>query len=228
MGERVPDLLQEKRIRRLGYGIIAGVDEAGRGPLAGPVVAGAVVLPDWIRKGSKLWMVRDSKKLKAEAREELFELILKEAVAVGVGEADEREIDRHNILQASLMAMERAVEALSVAPDFCLVDGIHSLKGIPSQAITKGDVICLSIASASIVAKVTRDRKMLEYHRLYPQYQFEKNKGYGTKAHQEALLNYGPCEIHRRSFGPVRLCAARSVCAPGIGTKVPRAMMKRD
>jgi len=221
LGERIPDLKLEKKIRRLGFEFIAGVDEAGRGPLAGPVVAGAVILPARIRKGSKLWLVRDSKKLKAKDREELFDLILKEAMAVGIGEADSREIDQFNIFQASLLAMERAVAALPIQPEFCLVDGIRALSRLPSQAVKKGDLICLSIASASIIAKVSRDRKMLEYHRQYPHYQFEKNKGYGTAEHQQALREYGPCEIHRRSFEPVRACVP-------IGTKVPRTVLKCD
>jgi len=226
LGERAPDRKIEQRMRALGFSLIAGVDEAGRGPLAGPVVAGAVILPEWIRKRSKLWLVRDSKKLNAAQREELFDLIFQEAVAVGAGEADSKEIDDLNIFQASLLAMERAVKSLSVAPDFALVDGICRIEAVPSRAVKKGDLICLNIAAASIIAKVTRDRRMLEFDRNYPGYGFALNKGYATAAHLKALAELGPCGIHRRSFEPVKLCAARSGCAPNdkIATEVARTM----
>ncbi len=209
LGKRIPDRKIEEQIKEMGFSLIAGVDEAGRGPLAGPVVAAAVILPDWIRKRSKLWQVRDSKKLRPEQREELFNLIFKEAVAVGAGEADAQEIDQINIFQATLLAMERAVKSLSVAPDFCLVDGIRRIEAVPSRAVKKGDLICLSIAAASIIAKVTRDRLMLEFDRIYPGYDFAGNKGYGTEAHLKALSELGPCGIHRRSFEPVRACSGR-------------------
>lgn len=208
-GELVPDLKLEKRFQSLGFKVIAGVDEAGRGPLAGPVVAAAVILPHRLKKSSFLWQVRDSKRLDERRREELFELIIKEAVAVGIGEADSKEIDRVNIFQATLLAMERAVRELSEPAEFCLVDGIQPISLVPSQAVKKGDLICLSIACASIIAKVTRDRKMIEFHQLYPHYGFKRNKGYGTAEHKQALWKYGPCEIHRFSFEPVRACLGK-------------------
>lgn len=210
----MPDLKQERRVRQMGFNVIAGVDEAGRGPLAGPVVAGAVILPEFIGKGSGLWRIRDSKKLSSSEREELFEIIMQESVAVGAGEADSQEIDRLNIFQATLLAMERAVMSLSVQPDFCLVDGIRRIDSVPSQAIKKGDLICLSISAASIIAKVIRDRKMKEFEKIYPGYGFAENKGYATVEHRRALLELGPCPIHRLSFEPVRLCADRFVCIP--------------
>jgi ribonuclease HII len=209
-GERVPDLKEEMRARALGFKAVAGVDEAGRGPLAGPVVAAAVILPERISRRSALFKLRDSKQLSASRREELFDLIMDQAVAVGLGEASPEDIDRFNIFQASLMAMYRAVDALPVAADFCLVDGIHPLPFPPSKSIIKGDMFCLSIAAASIVAKVARDRKMLEYSRIYPAYNFAKNKGYATADHKQALAIFGPSPIHRLSFEPVKVCLRRN------------------
>jgi len=209
LGEKVPDIKLEQKFRKLGYKVIAGIDEAGRGPLAGPVVAGAVILPERIPTNSPLWRIRDSKKLSSKIREELFELIIKTALAVGIGEASPEEIDRFNIFKASLLAMARAIEALKVQPDFCLIDGAHPLPYPPCQAIIKGDSISLSIASASIIAKVARDRKMLELHNLYPVYNFHQNKGYGTKEHKQALFEKGPSPVHRVSFQPVRVCLRR-------------------
>jgi len=194
----------------LGFKAVAGVDEAGRGPLAGPVVAAAVILPERVARGSALFKVRDSKQLTAKLREELFDLIMEQAVAVGLGEASSEDIDRVNIFQASLMAMHRAVKALPVAADFCLIDGIHPLPFPPSKSIVKGDMFCLSIAAASIVAKVARDRKMFEFAKLYPAYNFAKNKGYATSDHKQALLEFGPSPIHRLSFEPVRVCLRRN------------------
>jgi len=206
MGVRVPDLKFEMGMRKLGFKKIAGVDEAGRGPLAGPVVAAAVILPDKISKRSGLWRVRDSKKINQKLREELYALIMETAVAVAIGDADTEDIDRFNIHKASLMAMHRAVETLAVQPDFCLIDGLHPLPFPPSKSIVKGDSICLSIAAASIIAKVARDRMMLEFHKLYPLYNFDKNKGYATADHKQALLEHGPCPIHRITFEPVKVC----------------------
>jgi ribonuclease HII len=206
VGERVPDLNEEKRARKLGFKNIAGVDEAGRGPLAGPVVAAAVILPRSIPKQSKLWQIRDSKKLSAKLRDELYDLIKSKAIAVGVGEASHEDIDRFNIFKASLMAMHRAVDSLAVAPDFCLIDGLHPLPYPASKAIVKGDLICMSIAAASIIAKVERDRMMDELAKQYPFYNFEKNKGYATADHRQALYLYGPCAIHRMSYEPVKVC----------------------
>jgi ribonuclease HII len=187
----------EAQARARGFRVIAGLDEAGRGPLAGPVVAAAVVLP---AKG-KLKGVDDSKKLSAEQREEMFSLLGEKALAMGVGIIDVQEIDRINILQASLRAMERAVEKLPQPPDFLLIDGLHSLPlPLPQQTIAKGDQRCLSVAAASIIAKVTRDRLMAAYHDQYPQYNFARHKGYGTKEHLQAIQKYGCCPLHRRSF----------------------------
>lgn len=190
----------EEEARGRGFRIIAGLDEAGRGPIAGPVVAAAVVLPP--RK--KLSGVNDSKKLSAEQREEIFPLIRQKAMAVGVGIVEVEEIDRLNILQASLKAMKLAVQNLPLAPDFLLIDGSHCLNlPLAQRAIPQGDQKCQSIAAASIIAKVTRDRLMLAYHREYPQYNFARHKGYGTKEHLLAIRQYGCCPIHRQSFKPI-------------------------
>jgi ribonuclease HII len=187
----------EKRIRRRGFSLIAGVDESGRGPLAGPVVAGAVVLPP----GSIGEGIKDSKQLTAGQREKAFSLIMEKALGVGVGIVDVEEIDRINILQASLKAMRLAVENLPFRPDFLLVDGLHGID-LPylQETIVRGDERCLSIAAASIVAKVSRDRLMIEYDRAYPDYHFARNKGYGTKEHIAAIQRKGCCPIHRQSF----------------------------
>ena len=176
---------------------LAGVDEAGRGPLAGPVVAAAVVFePHIFIEG-----VNDSKKLSASRREELYHEILEKAAGVGIGRVAPREIDQINILQATLKAMREAVENLPMSPDFILVDG-RDLPGweYAARAIIGGDGLSFSIAAASIVAKVTRDRLMISYDELYPAYHFARNKGYGTKEHIQALRQFGPSEIHRKSF----------------------------
>jgi len=187
----------EAGVQARGFRVIAGLDEAGRGPLAGPVVAAAVVLP----KRARLQGVDDSKKLSAGQREEAFSLLNEKARAVGIGIVEAHEIDRLNILQASLKAMQLAVENLPVRPDFLLIDGIHSLSlPLAQQAIPKGDQRCLSIAAASIIAKVTRDRLMMAYHDQYPQYNFAQHKGYGTKEHLQAIRKYGCCPLHRQSF----------------------------
>jgi ribonuclease HII len=187
----------EAEVRTRGFRVIAGLDEAGRGPLAGPVVAAAVVLPP---KG-KWTGVDDSKRLSAGQREKIFPFLLEKALGVGVGIVEAQEIDRLNILQASLKAMQLAVEKLPLPPDFLLIDGIHSLRlSLPQQTIPKGDQRCLSIAAASIVAKVTRDRLMTAYHDQYPQYNFARHKGYGTKEHVQAIQKYGCCPLHRQSF----------------------------
>ncbi len=190
----------EQRLRAQGFRVIAGLDEAGRGPWAGPVVAAAVVLPP-----KKKWMgLDDSKKLSPEKREKIFSLLLKREAAVGVGIVDAAEIDRLNILRASLKAMEQAVSNLPISPEFLLIDGLHSLTlPLSQQAIPKGDSRCQSIAAASIVAKVTRDRLMMAYHDQYPHYNFAKNKGYGTQEHLQAIRQYGYCPLHRQSFKPV-------------------------
>jgi len=204
-----PHLRLEQKFQKRGFQLIAGVDEVGRGPLAGPVIAGAVILPSRIPSRSIIWQVRDSKLLNGKKRQELFQEIMERALAVGVGEASPEEIDRLNIFQASLLAMERAVKALKPEPDFCLVDGIAPLNSPPSLAVKKGDKLCLSIACASIIAKVVRDERMCQYHQLYPEYNFARNKGYATREHKEALYKYGPCPIHRKSFLAVKISLER-------------------
>ncbi|MEN6375776.1 MAG: ribonuclease HII [Smithella sp.] len=187
----------EKLAYQKGYKFIAGIDEAGRGPLAGPVVAAAVIFPpDYYNS-----KIIDSKKISARKREELYDIINHDAVTVGVGTADAGIIDRINILQASLQSMCEAVLELSLPPDFLLIDGLHNISlQIPQKTLVKGDNLSVSIAAASIIAKVSRDRIMEMYHRQFPQYNFLQNKGYGTKEHRKAILEFGMCKIHRRSF----------------------------
>lgn len=184
-----------------GYRQIAGLDEVGRGPLAGPVVAAAVILPPK-GIGEELF---DSKKIPAKKRELLSELILSRALGVGIGVVGQEEIDRLNILEATLEAMALAVGNLLIPPDFLLIDGLHGLKlSIPQKPIRKGDQLCNSISAASIVAKVTRDRMMMEYHERYPQYNFARHKGYGTTEHRQAIEKFGVCELHRKTFRGVK------------------------
>ena len=187
----------EKIAYQEGYQVIAGVDEAGRGPLAGPVVAAAVILPpDYVNSE-----INDSKQLTALKRDELFEIIHREAVAIGTGIVDTDVIDNLNILQATLQAMREAVLELSTSPDFILIDGLHKIPLItPQKPVVKGDSLSISIAAASIIAKVSRDRIMEMYHRQFPQYNFRQNKGYGTKEHIDAIKKVGICPIHRVSF----------------------------
>lgn len=180
-----------------GYRVICGVDEAGRGPLAGPVCAAAVILPKYL----EIPGLTDSKKLTDKKRRELFPLIQEQAVAYGIGLASQEEIDEINILQATFLAMERALSQLDVRPDMVLIDGNRERDfGVPVQTVIKGDSLSANIAAASILAKVTRDNLMVELAKQYPQYGFEIHKGYGTKAHYEALRQYGASPIHRRSF----------------------------
>jgi ribonuclease HII len=187
----------EETARSRGFQVIAGLDEAGRGPLAGPVVAAAVVFP----RVREMKGIDDSKALTPEQREEAFWRLQKRALGVGVGIVEAEEIDRINILRASLRAMEVAVKNLPMLPDFLLIDGLHGLGlTVDQQAIPHGDRRCLSIAAASIVAKVTRDRLMEAYHKDYPEYNFAKHKGYGTREHLEAIRKYGCCPLHRQSF----------------------------
>ncbi len=190
-------LKYEKEAKSNGFNIICGIDEAGRGPLAGPVCAAAVILPE----GCIIEGVNDSKKLTEKKREQLFDVIKETAVAYSIATADEKEIDEINILQATYLAMRRAFDGLAVKPDLALVDGNRDPRlGIPTKTIIKGDANSMSIAAASILAKVTRDRFMLEMDEKYPEYQFAKHKGYGTKLHYEMLDKYGASEIHRMSF----------------------------
>lgn len=190
-------LFYEKDARSEGYKIICGIDEAGRGPLAGPVCAACVVLPE----GYVIEGVNDSKKLSEKKRELLYDRIIDECVDYSIAVADEKEIDDVNILNATFLAMRRAVNGLKVCPDLALVDGNKDPGlDIPARTIVKGDAKSASIAAASILAKVTRDRFMLEMAEKYPQYGFEKHKGYPTKLHYEMLDQFGPCEIHRQTF----------------------------
>lgn len=193
--------LYEKRLARQGLKLVAGVDEAGRGPLAGPLVAAAVILP----ANYHLPGLNDSKQLTARHRDRLFDLINKIALGVGVATISHTVIDRINVGQANYLAMEKAVAALKVRPEYLLVDGErYRLKvSIPMRGINGGDAISPSIAAASIIAKVTRDRLMEKYHAKYPQYNFLRHKGYGTKEHLALITIHGLCPIHRRSFGPV-------------------------
>lgn len=191
----------ENHARTRGFAAVAGVDEAGRGPLAGPVVSAAVILPDSL----PVTGINDSKKLTARKREALYHEIHHNAVAVGVGIVDPDEIDRINILQASLAAMAMAVKNLHLQPDFLLIDGQFCIPmDLPQQAIIKGDSKSISVAAASIIAKVTRDAIMDAYAQQYPEFDFLSNKGYPTKSHQEAIRKFGCCPIHRKTFKGVR------------------------
>lgn len=187
----------ENEIKKRGYARIAGVDEAGRGPLAGPVCAAAVILPD----GCEIEGLNDSKKLSEKKREKLFDEIKEKAFAWSAVMIDEKIIDEVNILNATFLAMNQAVDMLSEKPDYVIIDGnrIKNME-IPHETVVKGDARCKSIAAASIIAKVTRDRYMLEMAKIYPEYGFEKHKGYGTKAHYAALEEYGISPIHRKTF----------------------------
>lgn len=194
---KLPNLQWEQELG----GNVAGVDEVGRGPWAGPVVAAAVILPTRF----DLPGINDSKKLSAVKRDQLYEVLITQT-EWGVGEASVEEIDRMNILEASMLAMRRAVAALPVTPDHALIDGNRCPKGLPCPArpLVKGDAISLSIAAASIIAKVTRDRMMAELARTYAHYGWDRNAGYGTKAHQDGLASHGVTAHHRRSFKPIQ------------------------
>lgn len=187
----------ERAARGRGCRLIAGIDEAGRGPLAGPVIAAAVILPpDYEYPG-----IDDSKKLSSRQRERLYAVVERDAVAIGIGVVEAPVIDAVNILQATLVAMKEAVLSLSLPPDYLLIDGLNRIPvAIPQETIVRGDGRSISVASASIIAKVSRDRIMEMYHRQFPQYNFLRNKGYGTREHREAILKYGRCKLHRNSF----------------------------
>lgn len=194
----LPDFSYENNAREKGYSLICGVDEAGRGPLAGPVCAAAVILPeDVVIEG-----LNDSKKLSEKKREELYGVITEKALAYAVAYGTLEEIEEFNILNATYLAMNRAIEGLSVKPDFALIDGnrVPKVIKIPCETVVKGDCKSASIAAASILAKVTRDRLLLQYDEQYPQYGFKNHKGYGTKEHYEAIAKYGVCKVHRLSF----------------------------
>lgn len=187
----------ENGLKEKGFKYIAGVDEAGRGPLAGPVYAAAVILPD----GAEILGINDSKKLTPKKREELFDKITDIAISYAIYSVDEKEIDEINILNATHKAMNGAVDALTQKPDYVIIDG-NSIKGmeIAHETVVKGDAKSISIAAASILAKVARDRYIDKMGEVYPEYGFENHKGYGTKAHTDAILRYGMCPIHRRTF----------------------------
>ena len=194
------DLLKyEKKLYKEGITLIAGVDEVGRGPLVGPVVAAAVILP----KNYKLEGLDDSKKLSEKKREALYPIIMRDAIAVGIGEVSAKEIDEINIYEASRKAMMIAIDNLSVKPEYILSDAMKLFTDTPFEAIIHGDALSLSIAAASVIAKVTRDRMMIELDQKYPMYGFKKHKGYPTKLHLENLKKYGPLENYRFTYGPV-------------------------
>lgn len=194
----MPDFSIEKEVIQNGYKFVCGVDEAGRGPLAGPVCAAAVILPI----DAEIEGLNDSKKLSEKKREALFPVICEKAIAYSVAFGSLEEIEELNILEATYFAMNRAIEALPKQADFALIDGNRVPKDIkiPCQTVVKGDAKSCSVAAASVLAKVTRDRLLLEYDEQYPQYNFKKHKGYGTKEHTDLILKYGPCPIHRMSF----------------------------
>jgi len=194
----MPDYSYEITAKQKGYSFVCGVDEAGRGPLAGPVCAAAVILPE----GAVIEGLNDSKKLSEKKREALFDVVKETAIAWSVAFASVEEIEEHNILNATFIAMNRAIEGLQTKADFALVDGNRVPRDIkiPCQTVVKGDSLSMSIAAASILAKVTRDRLMLELDEKYPLYEFKKHKGYGTALHMDLIRKYGPSECHRPSF----------------------------
>jgi ribonuclease HII len=203
------NLIEEENLFKEGCRFVGALDEAGRGPLVGPVVAACVVIdPEFILRNvdnKDLAEIRDSKKLSTKKREFLFEVIKKEFIEVGIGICDHETIDRVNILEATFLAMKKALGSLKQKPDFILVDGKFPISNLSlrQKPIINGDNLVFSIAAASIIAKVTRDRLMEDVHKAYPQYGFNKHKGYGTKLHMECLKKYGPCPFHRKSFSPV-------------------------
>ncbi len=192
------DYFFEEKAFKAGYKTVCGIDEAGRGPLAGPVYAAAVILP----VGLEIEGLNDSKKLSEKKREQLFDIICEKASDYSIGIATEKEIDEINILNATFLAMHRAVEGLKIKPDYALIDGNQypKIPFVAEETIIKGDAKSMSVAAASIIAKVSRDRYMLEQAEKYPQYQFEKHKGYGTKLHYEMIGEFGPSPLHRMTF----------------------------
>ena len=211
----IPDFSREEKLSEKGYKIIAGIDEAGRGPLAGPVVAAAVVfdnngvvIKELIKSG-----VRDSKTLSFKKKEFLYDMITENCNGWSVGIVSEKVIDKINILEASLLAMRISVEKLSIEPDFLLIDGNQTIENYPADqtAVPSADQNIFSVSAASIIAKVTRDRILIDLDRIYPEYGFAQHKGYGTKLHMEMLAKMGPCEIHRRSFAPVKKLISKTL-----------------
>lgn len=206
--EKLDLLAYEKKLYKKNTTLIAGVDEVGRGPLVGPVVAAAVILP----KNYKLEGLNDSKKLTEKKREELYPIIMKDAISVGIGEVSAKEIDEINIYEASRKAMMIAIDNLDVKPEHILVDAMPLFTDIPHDAIIHGDALSLSIAAASVIAKVTRDKMMIDLDEKYPMYGFKKHKGYPTKLHLENLHKYGPLENYRFTYGPVRDLIIKDGC----------------
>lgn len=205
-------LEEEKKIFDQGFQVVAGIDEAGRGPLAGPVVAACVLMKaDFDPAYSQLRLINDSKKLTPAKREMLYDVIMDSFLDIGIGICDHETIDRINILQASFLAMKKALGMLKHKPDFLLVDGKFIIPNCSyaQKAIIDGDALVFSVGAASIIAKVTRDRIMRDMARQFPDYGFEKHKGYGTKLHKEKLRQFGPCIIHRKSFEPIRSLCGR-------------------
>lgn len=194
----MPDFEIEKDAKAKGYTLVCGVDEAGRGPLAGPVCAAAVILPE----NCEIEGLNDSKKLSEKKREALFDVIIEKAIAYCIAYGSVEEIEKFNILEATFIAMNRAIDGLKVTPDYALIDGNRVPKNIkiPCETVVKGDAKSASIAAASVLAKVTRDRLLLEYDKQYPEYNFKKHKGYGTKEHTDLILKYGVSPVHRPSF----------------------------
>lgn len=200
-----PDMRQERSLARQGYALVAGVDEAGRGAWAGPVVAAAVILPCLVERHSTLRGVRDSKLLSPAQRQALFEQIHRAAQAVGVGAASHSEIDELGIVPATRRAMMRAVQSLAPAPTALVIDAVRLAElPLPQRVLFHADALCLSVAAASIIAKVARDHLMAELDRQYPGYGFARHKGYGTQVHRQTLAQLGPCAVHRMTFEPVR------------------------
>jgi len=215
---KYPNLNEEKKLRRKGYRVVAGLDESGRGPLAGPVVAAAVCLRKNLKSGRELFssklaengslVIKDSKKLSPKKRETFYKLLIKNPnIKWGIGRVSEKVIDKVNILEATKLAMIKAIKKLKRKPKFLIIDGNFKLNlPIPQKSIIKADEKVFSCAAASIIAKVYRDRIMRRYHKKYSQYGFDKHKGYPTKQHRKMLKKHGPCKIHRKTFKPVKSC----------------------
>lgn len=201
-----PDLHKELALIEQGYRFVAGLDEAGRGAWAGPVVAAAVILPpNQADLSERLTELNDSKKLTPSIRERLFDLIQEAALAVSVGSAPAAMVDEINVVEATRYAMQQALEKLALAPDYLLIDHLKlPTFDIPQQSFPKAESISLSVAAASVIAKVSRDRVMTQFHHTYPDYAFDRHKGYGTAAHRQALVAYGPCPLHRMSYAPLK------------------------
>jgi len=203
----MPNFRKEKELWKKGFKRVTGLDEVGRGPLAGPVVAAAVIV-DFRSYNLRRLFIKDSKKLTPKKREEFYKILTKHpAIKWGIGRVSERVIDKINILEATKLAMKRAMKKLKIRPDFLIIDGNFKINlNLPQKAIVKADEKVFSCAAASIIAKVTRDKIMLRYHKKYPRYGFNQHKGYPTKLHRKMLRKYGPCRIHRRSFKTVKAC----------------------